>query len=112
MSDVEKAIAEYRRRKKNTTSLEYYRAHREEIIKQRRKRGGKPIDPAIPKPQGAPYMDDAEIVRSYNNAVSQKKQIKILAQLNGVTVETIEKILERNGIYIKQKKVKKNVCVQ
>ena len=41
---------------------------------------------------------EKEIVRSYQNAVSKKKQIKILAELNVTTKDAIVKVLEDNGV--------------
>ncbi len=104
-AEIEKAIADYKKKRHNDSSLRYYQQNREEIIAARRKKE-RPIDPAEERAKShQPYMEDAEIVRSYNNALHPAKQIKILAQLNDVTVATIEAVLMSHGV-LKRKRVK------
>lgn len=42
-----------------------------------------------------PWMTEEQIRREYKNSKNQKKQIVILAQLNGVKIEDIEKIIRQ-----------------
>lgn len=46
--------------------------------------------------------EDYEIVQTYKNAKHKKKQICILAQLNGCTVKYILKVLYKNGAITKE----------
>ncbi|MBQ4556540.1 MAG: hypothetical protein IJA60_02705 [Clostridia bacterium] len=43
-------------------------------------------------------MDKGEILRSFNNAESKKKQVSILAELNAVPKDTIIDILIEQGV--------------
>lgn len=45
----------------------------------------------------APWMSDAEIVRSYQNAVNPRAQPQVLADINGCSRDDIMEILRRNG---------------
>lgn len=81
---IEKAIADYKKKKHRESSLEYYQQHREQILAARRKKE-RGIEPAIARRKNKMlYMEDSEIVKSYNSARKPKEQIKILAQLNDV----------------------------
>lgn len=42
-----------------------------------------------------PWMTEEQIRREYKNSKNQKKQIVILAQLNGVKIEDIERIIRQ-----------------
>lgn len=44
-----------------------------------------------------PWMKDEEICKLYKNAKNQKEQVKILAELNGCSIDTIERILKSAG---------------
>jgi len=46
-------------------------------------------------------MSDKEILRSYNDAASKSKQIKILADLNACSTQQIKDVLSRNGIKLR-----------
>lgn len=46
-------------------------------------------------------MSDKEILRSYNNADSKSKQIKILADLNACSTQQIKDVLSSNGIKLR-----------
>lgn len=46
-------------------------------------------------------MSDKEILRSYNNAESKSKQIKILADLNACSTQQIKDVLSSNGIKLR-----------
>ncbi len=51
-----------------------------------------------------PWMSDGDIVMMYRQAASPPKEIRVLAELNGVTRDVIVEILERNGITLKHYK--------
>lgn len=46
-------------------------------------------------------MSDKEILRSYNDAASKSKQIKILADLNACSTQQIKDVLSSNGIKLR-----------
>lgn len=46
-------------------------------------------------------MSDQEILRSYNDAASKSKQIKILADLNACSTQQIKDVLSSNGIKLR-----------
>ena len=48
---------------------------------------------AVHKANSLRYMSDGEIVRAYNAAADKNKQIKILAELNAMSVSTVEEIV-------------------
>lgn len=45
-----------------------------------------------------PWMSDGDIVTLYRQAKSPPKEIRVLAELNGVTRDVIVEILKRNGV--------------
>ena len=46
-------------------------------------------------------MSEKEILKSYNDAASKSKQIKILADLNACGTQQIKDVLSRNGIKLR-----------
>lgn len=99
MTDTEKAIEAYRKKKHREKSYEYYIEHR---TSQRE------FDTHEQKPkEKQPYMSDREINMMYRQAARPQKQIKILAELNDVSIDVIEEIL-----HLRRKKAKRNVCVR
>ena len=59
---------------------------------------------AIHKKQSLRYMSDGEIVREYNASADKKEQIKILAQLNSMSVNEVKHILISEGVLKEGKK--------
>ncbi len=98
MTDTEKAIEAYKKKKHRESSYQYYIEHR---------KSQREFDTRQKKPKSKLYMTEREIILSYKQAARPQKQIKILAELNDVSIEAIEDILN-----IKRKKAKRNVCVR
>ena len=46
-----------------------------------------------------PYMKDDEIANSYRLAANPEAQVKVLAELNGVSSDVIRDILKERGVY-------------
>ena len=94
MTDTEKSIEAYKRKKHRQSSYSYYIEHR---------KSEREFDKREEKPKAKkPYMSDREINMMYRQAARPHKQIKILAELNDVSIEVIEDILD-----IKRKKAKR-----
>ena len=56
------------------------------------------------------FMDDGEILRDYKAAKNKKEQVKILADLNGVTCKQMAEFLVDNGMEVDERLLpKKNV---
>lgn len=65
------------------------------IKKQRESERYRNIKKKVIQRTAEPWMTEEQIRREYKNSKNQKKQIVILAQLNGVKIEDIERIIRQ-----------------
>ena len=49
-------------------------------------------------------LTESEMVRLYRNAMSQRKELRILSEINQISVEKVIEILEKHGIEVNHRK--------